>query len=43
MDTEELQERVWDEQIEQDVSTGRLDVLLEQAEQEFEDGRCEPL
>jgi hypothetical protein len=40
---EELQACEWDEQIEHDVSTGRLDALLEEADREFEGGRCEPL
>ena len=40
---EEFQAQVWDEQLEQDVKSGRLDALLEQAEQEFEQGQCEPL
>lgn len=40
---EEFQARVWDEQLERDVKAGRLDALIEQAEQEFEQGRCEPL
>lgn len=40
---EEFQAQVWDEQIAQDVAEGRLDALLEQAERDFESGRCEPL
>ena len=40
---EEFQARVWDRRIEQDVQTGRLDGLIEEAEREFESGRCEPL
>ncbi|HKS27200.1 MAG TPA: hypothetical protein VJS44_05245 [Pyrinomonadaceae bacterium] len=40
---EEFQARVWDEQLEQDVSSGRLDALLKQAEQDFEQGQCDPL
>jgi hypothetical protein len=40
---EEFQAQVWDEQLEQDVETGRLDTLLKQAEQDFEQGQCEPL
>lgn len=39
----EFQARVWDAQLEQDVRGGRLDSLIEQAEQDFEGGRCEPL
>ena len=40
---EEFQARVWDQQLEQDAEAGRLDALLEQAEKDFEQGRCEPL
>jgi hypothetical protein len=40
---EELQARVWDKQLEQDMEAGRLDALLKQAEQEFEQGQCDPL
>ncbi len=40
---EEFQAQVWDEQLEQDVKAGRLDGLLKQAEQDFEQGQCEPL
>jgi hypothetical protein len=40
---EEFQARAWDAQLEQDVRGGRLDALIQQAEQDFEQGRCEPL
>lgn len=40
---EEFQARLWDEQVEHDVKAGRLDSLLEQAERDFENGRCEAL
>jgi hypothetical protein len=40
---EEYQARVWDQRLAQDVEAGRLDALLEQAEKDFEQGRCEPL
>ena len=40
---EEFQARVWDEQLEDDVKSGRLDALLKQAEQDFEQGKCDPL
>jgi hypothetical protein len=33
---EEFQAQVWDEQLEQDVKAGRLDALLKEAEQDFE-------
>ena len=40
---EEYQAQVWDEQLEHDVKSGRLDTLLKQAEQDFEQGQCDPL
>lgn len=40
---EEFQARVWDQRLEQDVEAGRLDALMEQADKDFEQGRCEPL
>lgn len=40
---EEFQADLWDRQIEQDALSGRLDALAEQANQEFEAGRCRPL
>ena len=40
---EEFQAQAWDERLEQDVKAGRLDNLLKQAEQDFEQGQCEPL
>ena len=39
----EFQAQVWDEQLAQDVQAGRLDALVEEAEREFDSGRCEPL
>ena len=40
---EEYQADLWDKQIEQDALSGRLDALAEQANGEFEAGRCRPL
>ncbi|HEX8649479.1 MAG TPA: hypothetical protein VF708_01465 [Pyrinomonadaceae bacterium] len=40
---EEFQARVWDKQLEQDMKSGRLDTLLKKAEQDFEQGQCDPL
>jgi hypothetical protein len=40
---EEFRARAWDERIEQDLKSGRLDELIKEAEREFESGRCEPL
>jgi len=39
---EEYQADLWDKQIEQDALSGRLDALAEQANKEFEAGRCRP-
>ncbi len=40
---EEYQADLWDRQIEKDALSGRFDALAEQANQEFEAGRCRPL
>jgi UTP:GlnB (protein PII) uridylyltransferase len=40
---EEFHARVWDAQIERDQKSGRLDSLLNEAEQDLNAGRCEPL
>ncbi len=40
---EEYQADRWDQQIEQDALSGRLDALAEQANREFDAGRCAPL
>lgn len=39
----EFQAQVWDKQIEEDVQSGRLDSLIEEAEREFKAGQCKPL
>jgi hypothetical protein len=39
----EFHAQIWDEQLEQDVKAGRLDALIKQAEQDFEQGQYEPL
>jgi hypothetical protein len=33
----------WDRQIEEDIKAGRLDAFGEQADSDFEAGRCTPL
>lgn len=40
---QEFQAQVWDAQLERDVHDGKLDALIEQAEREFDSGRCDPL
>ena len=35
--------QAWDEQLERDLQAGRLEALIEEAEQDFERGQCEPL
>lgn len=40
---EEFQADQWDRQIEADALAGRLDALGQQADQEFEAGRCRRL
>jgi hypothetical protein len=39
----EFQAQMWDRQMEKDVEAGRLDALIEQAEEDFKQGRFEPL
>ena len=40
---EEFQADAWDRQLEKDVAAGKLDKLAEQANTDFEAGRCKPL
>lgn len=40
---DEFLAQAWDRQIEHDLQAGRLDVLIQQAEIEFEAGHCKPL
>ncbi|MBM3941866.1 MAG: hypothetical protein FJ316_02865 [SAR202 cluster bacterium] len=35
--------QVWDEQLERDVASGRLDILADEALQDFSQGRTNPL
>ncbi len=39
----EFHAQAWDEQVERDLKAGRLDALIKQAEQDFEQGQCEPM
>lgn len=40
---EEYRARLWDEQIEEDLDTGRLDSLLDEVEIEYQAGQVHPL
>lgn len=40
---EEFLADAWDRQIEQDAQAGRLDNAVQQADDDFESGRCTPL
>ena len=40
---EEFHAQIWDQQIERDLNAGRLNSLLDEAKQDFERDRCEPL
>jgi hypothetical protein len=40
---DEYREAAWDRQIEADVTAGKLDKLLAEADSDFEAGRCKPL
>ncbi|HEX5889644.1 MAG TPA: hypothetical protein VFY61_13140 [Pyrinomonadaceae bacterium] len=35
--------QLWDKQIEQDLNSGKLQTLLDEAKRDLESGRCEPL
>jgi hypothetical protein len=35
--------QLWDQQIEQDLDSGKLQSLLDEARQDVESGRCKPL
>jgi hypothetical protein len=40
---QEFHQQAWDKQIQQNVKAGKLDALIEQANQDFDTGRCKPL
>ena len=40
---EEFHAQLWDDQIERDLKAGRLESLLEEAKEDFEANRCNPL
>lgn len=40
---QKYQEKAWDKQIEEDLASGRLDTLVEEAEKEYRQGLSQPL
>jgi len=40
---DEFRARLWDQQIERDVSSGRLESLFDEAKEDLKSGRCKPL
>jgi hypothetical protein len=40
---EKFMDARWDEQIERDLKSGRLDAVLKRADEHYEAGRCTPL
>lgn len=40
---EQFHAQLWDKQIEQDLQSGKLQSLLDEAKQDLESGRCDPL
>jgi hypothetical protein len=40
---EEFEERMWDKKITRDLESGKLQSLINEAEKDFVDGKCEPL
>ncbi len=40
---DEFSEFLWDKQIEEDVESGKLDHLIQQARQEFREGKCQEI
>ncbi len=39
----EFEEKVWDEKIERDSQNGTLKSLIDEAEKDFVEGKCQPL
>lgn len=40
---DELRENQWDQQIEKDLESGKLNHLIEQAKKEFREGKCQKI
>ena len=39
----EFEARIWDEQIADDLQSGKLQNLIEETEKDFAEGKCQPL
>jgi hypothetical protein len=39
----EFEARIWDEEIERDLQNGKFQSLIEEAEKDFADEKCQPL
>ena len=39
----EFEEKIWDEQIAEDLQNGKLQNLINEAEKDFTEGNCKPL
>ena len=40
---ENFEERIWDQKIADDLESGKLKNLINEAEKDFSDGKCQPL
>ena len=40
---DEFRARLWDQQIQEDLNSARLQTLLDEAKEDLESGRCKPL
>lgn len=40
---DEFRARLWDQQIENDLNSGRLETLLDETKEDLASGRCKPL
>lgn len=40
---DDYQQSQWDKQIENDLQSGKLDRLIQQAEKSYQEGKCKPM
>ena len=40
---DEFRARLWDQEIERDLNSGKLQTMLDEAKDDLESGRCKPL